>query len=123
MYEGHVVYNKDAFGIRALYAQWDIDGYAVKDAGADEQYGYYVEPSYRFNNAWTMNQDIGFFGRYAVWNNHEKSAKKEHIQYNMGLNWWVDKDVVVKVDYQIQDVESGVANEYKGLNLGLGYQF
>ena len=123
LYEGHVVYNKDAFGIRALYAQWDIDGYAVKDAGADEQYGYYVEPSYRFNNAWTMNQDIGFFGRYAVWNNHEKSAKKEHIQYNMGLNWWVDKDVVVKVDYQIQDVESGVANEYKGLNLGLGYQF
>jgi hypothetical protein len=123
LYEGHVIYNRDAFGLRALYAQWDIDGSAVKAAGADEQYGYYVEPSYRVNNAWTLGQDIGFFGRYAVWNNQDKSAKQEYAQYNMGLNWWVDKDVVVKVDYQIQDVESGVTTELDGINLGLGYQF
>ncbi len=123
LYEGHVIYNRDAFGLRALYAQWDIDGSAVKAAGADEQYGYYVEPSYRVNNAWTLGQDIGFFGRYAVWNNQDKSAKQEYAQYNMGLNWWVDKDVVVKVDYQIQDVESAVTTELDGINLGLGYQF
>jgi hypothetical protein len=35
----------------------------------------------------------------------------------------VDKDVVVKVDYQIQDVGNAIADEYEGLNLGLGYQF
>ena len=30
-------------------------------------------------------------------------------QYDIGLNWWVDKDVVVKVDYQIQDVGQVIA--------------
>ena len=124
LYEGHVVYNREAFGLRALYAWWDIDGYAVKEVGADEQYGYYVEPSYRFNNAWTMGQDIGVFGRYAEWDNTDgNSADTEYIQYNFGLNWWVDKDVVVKVDYQIQDVGSDISKELDGLNLGLGYQF
>ena len=124
LYEGHVVYNRDAFGLRALYAWWDIDGYAVKDVGADKQYGYYIEPSYRFNNAWTMNQDIGFFGRYAEWDNADgNSLGTETIQYNFGANWWVDKDVVVKVDYQIQDVGSAVSKEMDGLNVGLGYQF
>ena len=103
---------------------WDIDGSAVSAVGADEQYGYYIEPSYRFNNAWTMNQDIGFFGRYAEWDNASgNSSNTETIQYNFGANWWVDKDVVVKVDYQIQDVGNAIADEYEGLNLGLGYQF
>ena len=124
LYEGHVVYNRDAFGLRALYAWWDIEGSAVKDVGADEQYGYYIEPSYRFNNAWTMNQDIGFFGRYAEWDNADgNSLGTETIQYNFGANWWVDKDVVVKIDYQIQDVGSDISKELDGLNVGLGYQF
>ena len=124
LYEGHFVYNRDAFGLRALYAWWDIDGSAVSAVGADEQYGYYIEPSYRFNNAWTMNQDIGLFGRYAEWDNASgNSSNTETIQYNFGANWWVDKDVVIKVDYQIQDVGNAIADEYEGLNLGLGYQF
>ena len=123
LYEGHVVYNREAFGLRALYAWWDIDGYAVKEVCADEQYGYYIEPSYRFNNAWTMGQDIGVFGRYAEWDNTDgNSADTEYIKYNFGLNWWVDKDVVVKVDYQIQDVGSDISKELDGLNVGLGYQ-
>jgi hypothetical protein len=124
LYEGHVVYNRDAFGLRALYAWWDIEGSAVSAVGADEQYGYYIEPSYRFNNAWTMNQDIGFFGRYAEWDNADgNSLNTETIQYNFGANWWVDKDVVVKIDYQIQDVGSDISKELDGLNVGLGYQF
>jgi hypothetical protein len=124
LYEGHVVYNKDNFGLRALYAWWDIDGSAVKDVGADEQYGYYVEPSYRFNDALVMGQDIGVFARYAEWDNADgNSLNTETIQYNFGANWWIDKDVVVKIDYQIQDVGSAIENEKDGLNLGLGYQF
>ncbi|MDB2703571.1 porin [Methylophilaceae bacterium] len=126
LYEGHVVYNKDSFGLRALYAWWDIDGSAPKAIGADEQHGYYVEPSYRFDNAFVAGQDIGIFGRYAVWNNLDGSQAtldNEYIQYNVGANWWIDKDVVVKIDYQIQDVGSGVSKELDGLNLGIGYQF
>ena len=126
LYEGHVVYNKDSFGLRALYAWWDIDGSAVKQVGADEQYGYYIEPSYRLDNAIVMGQDIGVFARYAVWDNADGSGSNsdtEYKQYNVGFNWWVDKDVVIKADYQIQDVGSGVSKELDGLNLGIGYQF
>jgi len=126
LYEGHVVYNRANFGVRALYAWWDIDGSAVKEAGADEQYGYYVEPSYRFDDAIVMGQDIGIFARYALWNNKDGSgggSENEYKQYNAGFNWWIDKDVVVKVDYQIQDVGSAVSKELDGINVGLGYQF
>ena len=126
LYEGHVVYNRDAFGLRALYAWWDIDGSAVKQVGADEQYGYYIEPSYRLDNAIVMGQDIGVFARYAVWDNADGSGSNsdtEYKQYNIGFNWWVDKDVVIKADYQIQDVGSGISKELDGLNLGIGYQF
>ena len=71
-----------------------------------------------------MGQDIGVFARYAEWDNADgNSLNTETIQYNFGANWWIDKDVVVKIDYQIQDVGSAIENEKDGLNLGLGYQF
>ena len=74
----------------------------------------------------SMNQDIGIFGRYAVWNNQDGSgggSENEYSQYNAGVNWWIDKDVVVKMDYQIQDNGSAVSKTLDGLNLGIGYQF
>ena len=126
LYEAHTVYNVDNFGLRALVAWWDIDGSAVSAVGADEQYGYYVEPSYRFDDAIVAGQDIGVFARYAVWDNQEGSGSTtdtEFQQVNFGANWWIDKDVVVKIDYQLQDVGGGVSKELDGLNLGLGYQF
>ena len=126
LYEAHTVYNKDNFGLRALVAWWDIDGSAVSAVGADEQYGYYVEPSYRFDDAIVAGQDIGVFARYAVWDNQEGSGSitdTEYRQYNFGANWWIDKDVVVKIDYQLQDVGGGVTKEMDGINIGLGYQF
>ena len=71
-----------------------------------------------------MNQDIGFFWRYAELDNADgNSLGTETIQYNFGANWWVDKDVVVKVDYQIQDAGSAISKELDGINIGLGYQF
>ncbi|MBT5572925.1 MAG: porin [Nitrosomonadales bacterium] len=123
LYEAHAVYNRDQFGLRALYATWDIEGSAVKALGQDKQYGYYVEPSYRFS---VYGEDLGVFTRYSLWDNKDGSGSTldtKYKQYDVGLNWWVDKDVVLKVDYQIQDVGAGIDTELDGLNLGLGYQF
>ena len=39
-----------------------------------------------------------------------------------GLNYWPIEDVVIKFDYQDQDVPAG-KNEFDGFNLGIGYQF
>ena len=69
-------------------------------------------------------QDIGIFARYATWDNADGNSSDTDLkQYNLGFNWWVDKDVVVKMDYQIQDVGDAISTEMDGLNVGLGYQF
>jgi hypothetical protein len=44
-------------------------------------------------------------------------------QADFGINWWIDPQVVVKADIQIQNVGTAIDNEYSGLNIGLGYAF
>ena len=66
LYEAHAVYNYDQFSLRALAAWWDIDGSAVENVQNDLQYGFYVEPAFRFNMA---GEDIGIFARYNQWDN------------------------------------------------------
>jgi len=130
LYETHAVYTKDQFALRALAAWWDIDGSAVSDISADLQYGFYVEPSFRFTAA---GEDIGVFARYNQYDNAAGdgnsavtgvlSSDTQVEQIDVGVNWWIDKDVVVKVDYQDQSVGNGTSKELDGFNVGIGYQF
>jgi len=117
-FETHAIYKKDKFQLRALYAGWNIDGDAVKAAGADKQNGYYLEPSYRFNDKW------GAFARYETYDNKDGStstADTEVKARSIGFNYWIDPTVVAKFDY----VDQSVANEgdKDGINIGLGYSF
>ena len=57
----HAVYSHGPFALRALWAGWDLDGDAVKAADADEQNGWYIEPSYRFELA---RHAFGIYSRY-----------------------------------------------------------
>ncbi|MDT8371762.1 MAG: porin [Gammaproteobacteria bacterium] len=114
--ETHAVIQQGDFGLRALYATWDLDGSGPKASGADEQTGWYIEPSYR------INENFGVFARYNEWDNQAgNSTDSEYEQIDLGVNWWPHKDVVVKVDYQDQDAPAG--KEQDGINVGLGYQF
>ncbi len=117
LYEAHADIRRGPFGLRALYAQWDLDGSGPKAVGADEQSGFYVEPSYRITPRW------GVFGRYNQWDNQAGSNgnNTEKKQYNAGVNFWPHPDVVLKADLQMQDNE-GSKND-NGYNLGVGYQF
>ena len=119
MFETHAVIQQGNFGLRALYATWDLDGDAPKLTGYDEQTGWYVEPSYR------ITKDIGVFARYSEWDNQAgmSSIKSEMEQIDLGVNWWPHKNVVVKVDYQIQDAEKATGTELDGMNIGIGYSF
>ena len=115
MIETHAVYNSGGFGLRALYASWDVDG---KGSGYDEQTGWYVEPSYK------INPKLGVFARYNKYDNQAGSGgpgDSEKQQTDIGLNYWPHEDVVIKVDYQTQ---SNANNEdQNGVNIGIGYQF
>lgn len=115
--EVHGTYQYEQFGLRTLFAIWDLDGSGPKSIGADEQYGFYVEPSWRFN------ESLGVFARYSEWDNQagDDSSDSEYSQYDFGVNWWLHPQVVLKADYQIQDNENG--KEQEGVNLGMGYHF
>ena len=117
LYEAHAVVNKGAFGLRALYAAWNLDGSGPKSVGADKQKGWYVEPAWKFTEQW------GVFARRSTWDNRAGGATDtRYRQTDIGVNFWPHHDVVVKLDYQNQRSPSGV-DEYDGFNLGLGYQF
>ena len=116
--EAHAVYQSGPFGLRALYATWDLDGSGPALVGADEQEGYYIEPSWRFSEQW------GAFLRYNQWDNRAGSGgpgTTEKTQYDIGVNYWPVQNVVIKADYQMQDNENDQNRD--GFNLGVGYQF
>ncbi len=117
LFETHAVYQNGPIGMRALYATWNIDGDAAASTGKDEQTGFYLEPSYK------LNEKLGVFARYNMWDNAAgDNSDSEYTQIDIGANYWIHEDVVVKVDYQDQSVPNG-KDEMDGINIGLGYNF
>ncbi|MDX2371046.1 MAG: porin [Colwellia sp.] len=112
--EAHAIYQINNFTVRALYARWDIDGVEAKALGRDEQTGWYVEPSYQFN------EKVGVFARYAEYdNNAGNSASTEVESTSVGVNYYLHENVVLKADYE----NLGGASDSSGFNVGFGYQF
>ncbi len=112
--EAHAVVSQGPFGLRALYANWNMDGDAAKTVGRNTQSGWYIEPSYK------IVSNVGVFVRYNTWDNQAgDSTDSKKKQTNIGVNFWPHEDVVVKLDIQQQ---KGVIND-DGFNLGVGYQF
>jgi len=120
--EAHADILRNGFGLRALYARWDIEGATdVKALGRDSQYGWYVEPSYRFAVA---TGTLGFFGRHERWDTQSglKGVDTRFDVTSFGFNYWPVPAVVFKLDYQFESTPNGVQDDDR-LNLGIGYQF
>ncbi|MBD5781304.1 porin [Pelagicoccus sp. NFK12] len=116
----HADYQRGGFGLRALYARWDLGGAAPGINGADEQFGYYIEPSYRFA---TEAGDVGFFARYSVYDNYAGSASNtEDAFFDIGMNYWPIENVVFKWDVQFTDYANSAKDE-EIINIGVGYHF
>lgn len=117
LFEGHAILNRGPFGLKALYAAWKLDGSGPKAVGADKQAGWYIEPSYKLSERW------GVFARHSRWDNRAgDGTDSRYRQSDVGVNFWLHPDAVVKVDYQRQTVPNG-QNDYDGFNVGIGYQF
>jgi hypothetical protein len=117
LWEAHAAIHRGQFGLKALYARWDVQGNGPKAIGADEQTGWYIEPAYK------LTDSVGLFARYSVWDNQVgNNTDSEYSQWDEGVNWWLDPQVVVKFDYQDQDAPASKA-ELDGINLAIGYQF
>ncbi len=114
LWEAHAVFARGPFGLRALYAQWDLDGSGPQALGRDEQKGWYVEPSFK------LTPKFGVFARFNEWDNEAGNATdSEKRQTDVGFNYWPHEQVVLKFDVQRQ---SGAVND-DGFNLGVGYMF
>jgi len=127
LFEAHANIQRGPFGLRALYARWDLDNASAIAAtdpsaeGRDEQMGWYIEPSIR-GHLGDIPGEFGAFVRYDVWDNNAGANNlTEKRQSNLGFNYWPIPDVVLKFDIQRQDNEDG--NDVDGFNLGVGYQF
>ncbi len=120
LYEAHAIYHNGPFGLRALYAMWDIDSdINLLQPGADEQEGYFVEPSYKINEQW------GVFARYSEWDNTAGtgvSVDTATEQVDVGVNFWLTPTVVFKADYQDQSNDDDTKAS-DGFNLGVGWSF
>jgi len=114
LFSAHTRYQKGKFGLKALYAMWDIEGSEAKAIGRNEQKGYYFEPTFRFSDDW------GIFARYNEWdNNAGNNLDTKMRQTNIGINYWPHHNVVFKLDIENR---SG-AQQGNGFNLGVGYSF
>lgn len=118
LFEAHAAYQAGGFGLRALYAQWELaDAIEAVKAGASEQSGWYIEPSFRINEQW------GVFARYSLWDNQAAdAADSEYGEWNLGTNFWLTPRTVFKLDITSEDVPEGQGSR-EGFNLGVGYSF
>ncbi|MAU40942.1 MAG: porin [Kordiimonas sp.] len=113
--------NAGTFGLRALYARWDLSGAGAEALGRDEQVGWYVEPSYKINLG--NEGAVGVFARYSRWDNEAgDNTASAYRQTTIGVNYWPIDNVVFKLDYVFDDFDNA-AKEDDTINLGVGYQF
>lgn len=118
------IYNNGGLQLRALWAQWDIDGALVEMAGADDQSGWYIEPSYRFAMpSIDLISSIGFYARYEDLEGFR--GQDQFQQWEIGVNLWPTDNVVLKFDYRDRehDLEVSSGRDFKAIDIGVGFQF
>ncbi len=117
LFTTHAVLNRGRYGLRALYAIWDLSGAAVEAADDDRQTGWYIEPSYKISNQW------GVFARYE--DVEGAGDSDEFTEKVVGVNYWPHPNVVLKADIRARDhdLDSREASDFDGFDLGVGYQF
>ena len=110
----HAVYQKDGFGLRALYAGWKLDGDDLEEE-AKKQSGFYIEPSYK----WSLGDtpySIGVYARYSDLEYFDGELnEKKFTEY--GVSFYPAESVVFKADLVAEKDGDDI------VNLGVGYQF
>lgn len=117
LFTAHAVYQRERFGLRALYGAWQFDGAAVEAAGADEQHGWYIEPSFRVSDSW------GLYARY-----EDVEAARDQDQFSQsefGFNYWPIESIVFKMDFRSREFDLPTMSDadFDAIGLGFGYQF
>ena len=117
LFTAHAIYQRDRFGLRALYGQWNFDGAAVEAADADRQSGWFIEPSFRLSDKW---------GVYARYEDIDAARQQDRFsQSQVGFNYWPTDGVVLKMDFRKRDFDLPALSDsdFDAIDLGFGYNF
>ena len=116
----HGIYTNGPFSIRGLWAKWEFDGTGVNTAGVEDQDGWYLEPSFRFD---LTKLDLGLYARFEEVEGAR--TRDQFDQWEFGVNVWPTDKVVLKADYRNRshNNSSDQGRDFKGIDLGIGYQF
>ena len=118
LFETHAIYQNGPFALRALYAEWNFDGSGVEADGADEQKGWYLEPSFK------PRKDLGLYARYE---DIEGARDQDQFdQWEVGVNYWPHESVVLKADYRDRSHDLSCGDDcdsFDAFDLGIGYHF
>lgn len=103
--------------LKAMYAGWMLGGVAVETADADEQTGWYLEPSYK------LSEKFGVYARFEDLD-AARSQDKFH-QWQLGINYYPHPQVVLKADFRQRehDMAADAGRDFDGFDLGIGYDF
>lgn len=108
------------FGVRAFFAQWNLNSMEAELIGRDVQRGWYDEPSCKYS--FINGEAIGFFTRYSSFDNNAgniiNTANKHPLMLIIGLT----KNLALKLDYQIDDRADETKDDNR-INLRVGIQF
>ncbi|MFC4994208.1 hypothetical protein [Rubritalea tangerina] len=116
--EAHAIYTCGGFQFIALGTAWNISDVRSE---ADSQWGYYLEPSYAWD---TPIGKVGVFGRFSQLKYAKlsgSSSATESTEYNLGGNYWINENLVVKADYLNEDFKN--KDTQKSLNFGFGWYY
>ncbi|MFD2256429.1 porin [Luteolibacter algae] len=120
----HFIYTTGGFSVRGLVANWQIDGDAAVNGitatgvDIDNQYGAYLEPSYKWD--FDNGMAIGVFSRVLYYENED--SPDGQTEYQLGVNYWPTEKIVLKADWIHEDRTRGKANQ-DNFNFGVGYSF
>ena len=120
----HFIYTNGGFGLRGLVANWEIDGNTavggVPTPGSDidNQYGGYIEPSYKWS--FSNGMALGVFSRLLYFENEDAPGGQN--EYQAGINFWPTENTVIKADWIHEDRANGRVNR-DTFNFGVGYAF
>ena len=117
LFSAHAIYQKEGFGLRALFGQWNFSGSAVEAADVDKQTGWYIEPSYRISDKW---------GIYARYEDLDAARLQDRFtQSEFGFNYWPIDGVVLKMDFRTREFSESAlsSSDFDAIDLGFGYNF
>ncbi len=114
--ELHARYQIEELTLTALWAHWEIDGDTFEANNADEQEGLYLEASYK------VMPQLGVFARHSRWDNQAGGGDTEMKQNDIGVNYWLAENVVIKADYSDQNHYTK-NKQQDAVNLGIGWSF